>query len=168
MRELAQLLNAMKSARVISDYALFGAVAQMRYTEPIATLDADFLVLLPEAIGIDILRPIYDFASSKGYRAEGEAIRVGDWPAQFIPAFSRLTKDAVEKAETVDFEGEPLRVVRARYLAAIALSVGRAKDFTRLLSLLESGAVGRQELSEIASTYGLEKEWERFERRFLE
>ena len=41
MKELAQLLNEMQRAGVIRQYALFGAVAQMRYTEPVATLDAD-------------------------------------------------------------------------------------------------------------------------------
>ena len=37
MKELAQLLNAMQQAGVIRNYAVFGAVAQMRYTEPVAT-----------------------------------------------------------------------------------------------------------------------------------
>ena len=40
MRELAQLLNEMQGAGVIRNYALFGPNAQMRYTEPVATLDA--------------------------------------------------------------------------------------------------------------------------------
>lgn len=44
MRELAQLLGEMQAAKVIQNYALFGAMAQMRYTEPVATLDADVLV----------------------------------------------------------------------------------------------------------------------------
>jgi hypothetical protein len=41
MRESAQLLNDMLAAGVIKNYALFGAMAQMRYTEAVATLDAD-------------------------------------------------------------------------------------------------------------------------------
>ncbi len=44
---MAQLLNVMCGEHVITDYALFGAVAQMRYTEPVATLDADVLVATP-------------------------------------------------------------------------------------------------------------------------
>lgn len=31
----------MREAGIIEDYALFGAAAQMRYTEAVATLDAD-------------------------------------------------------------------------------------------------------------------------------
>lgn len=47
MKAVAQLLNEMRSRGVIQDYALFGAAAQMRYTEPVATLDADVLVAVP-------------------------------------------------------------------------------------------------------------------------
>jgi hypothetical protein len=41
VKAAAQLLNEMCSAGVIHNYALFGAAAQMRDTEPVATLDAD-------------------------------------------------------------------------------------------------------------------------------
>jgi len=137
VKNVAQLLNEMRAAGVVSDYALFGAVAQMRYTEPVATLDADVLVALPSSEGLEVLSPVYEFCAAKGYRPEGEAVRVGAWPVQFIPVFSPLTRDALEQADTADFEGEPFRVVRADYLAVIALSAGRAKDFTRILALLE-------------------------------
>lgn len=40
-------MNELVGAGVIQKYALFGAAAQMRYTEPIATLDADVLVAVP-------------------------------------------------------------------------------------------------------------------------
>jgi len=86
VKELAQLLNEMQRAGVIRNYALFGAVAQMRYTEA---------------------------------------------ATQFVPAFSPLTQEAMEQAETADFEGVPFRVIRADHLAVIALSVGRAKNLTR-------------------------------------
>lgn len=38
MRELAEALNEMMRLGVLDDYALFGTIAQMRYTEPVATL----------------------------------------------------------------------------------------------------------------------------------
>lgn len=146
MRELAELLNAMRDAGVISSYALFGAIAQMRYTEPVATFDADVLVIVPDPDRIDLLAPIHEFCAARGYGAEGEAIRVGAWPAQFIPVFDDLTREAVEQAETTDYEGRPFRVVRAAHLAVIALSIGRAKDSARILALLESGAVTAEEI----------------------
>ena len=113
MKELAQLLNEMRSAGVIQDYALFEAAAQMRYTEPVATLDADVLVAVPMPSRVDVLAGIYEFCSQKGLEPEGEAIRVGAWPTQFVPVFSPLTREALEQAETADFDGLPFRVVRA-------------------------------------------------------
>jgi hypothetical protein len=167
MKLVAQLLNEMKAAGVIADYAIFGAVAQMRYTEPVATLDADVLIAVHAPERLDVLAPIYQFCISKGYAPEGEAVRVGAWPVQFIPAFSALTQEAMAKADTADFEGAPLRVVRADYLAAIALSVGRAKDFTRILALLESGSVSADGVAVLAARHGLSAAWQRFRTRFL-
>lgn len=105
MREVAELLNALRDAGVIMNYALFGATAQMRYTEPVATLDPDVLVALPDDGPVDVLGPIYAFCESRGYSAEGEAIRVGAWPVQFVPAFDALTCEALAQAETADYDG---------------------------------------------------------------
>lgn len=158
----------MRLAGVVLDYALFGAVAQIRYTEPVATLDADVLVRVPHPDRLDVLTGIYEFCASKGYRSEGEAIRVGAWPTQFVPVFSPLSCEAVVEADTADFDGVPLRVVRPDHLAVLALSVGRAKDFTRILSLLESGSVTPDELRQLAARHGLSESWERFRSRFLD
>jgi hypothetical protein len=168
VRELAELLNEMCAAGVITNYALFGAAAQMRYTEPVATLDADVLVAVPDLGRIDVLRDIYAFCAARGFPAEGEAIRVGAWPTQFVPVFSPLTTEAMEQADTADFEGEPFRVVRADFLAVIALSVGRPKDFIRILALLESGSVSREEIARLAARHGHTEAWQRFEARFLD
>jgi len=168
VKELALLLNEMQRNGVILDYALFGATAQMRYTEPVATLDADVLVAVASVDRLDVLGGIYEFCATKGYRPEGEAIRVGAWPTQFIPAFSPLTQEAMEQAETADFDGVAFRVVRADHLAVIALSVGRAKDMTRVLGLLESGAVSRDAIGSLAARHDLGEAWQRFESRFLD
>jgi len=167
MKEVALLLNEMQASGVIIDYALFGATAQMRYTEPVATLDADVLIALSSPERLDVLTPVYEFCSAKGYPPEDEAVRVGAWPVQFIPVFSPLTREALQQADTADFEGVPLRVVRADYLAVIALSVGRSKDFTRVLALLESGSVSQEEIARLAETHSLSDAWKRFKTRFL-
>ncbi len=157
----------MLAAGAIVNYAVFGATAQMRYTEPVATVDADVLVAVPSPDRMDPLSGVYEFCAAKGYRPEGEAIPVGGWPVQFVPVFSPLTREAMEQAETADFEGVPLRVVRADYLAVIALSVGRAKDYARILALLESGSVSREGIERLAGRHGLAEAWRRFETRFL-
>ena len=169
MKEVAELLDAMKAAGVIRDYAVFGAIAQMRYTEPVATLDADILVQLPEASssGLDVLAPLYRYCEVRGYAPEGEAIRVGSWPVQFIPAFDALTEEAVREAEVGEVEGVPFRVVDAAHLAVIALSVGRPKDHLRILSLLDVGSVQVEAIEALAVRHRLADRWRLFRRRHL-
>jgi hypothetical protein len=168
VKEVAELLNNMREAGIVDDYALFGAVAQMRYTEAVATLDADVLIATPAPDRLDVLGPIYAYCRARGYEIDGEAVRVGTWPVQFIPVFSPLTREAVGLADTADFEGVPFRVVGATHLAVIALSVGRAKDFARVLALLESGAATQDEIGALAARHGLADAWTRFRRRFLD
>jgi hypothetical protein len=74
----------------------------------------------------------------------------------------------LEQADTADFEGEPFRVVRADYLAVIALSAGRAKDFTRILALLEAGSVTPEDIAALAERHRLAEAWKRFKTRFLD
>ncbi|HPB04486.1 MAG TPA: hypothetical protein PLH00_06595 [Bacteroidaceae bacterium] len=167
MKEVLNLLNSMVADRIISDYALFGAVAQMRYTEAVSTLDADVLVSLPSDAGLDVLSGIYNYCKSRGYQPEGEAILVGDWPVQFIPVFSPLSEEALRNSERDVMDGVPVRVVSADYLAAMALSVGRSKDHLRILSLIEAGAVSTDSISAIAARHGLDVKWCEFKRKFI-
>lgn len=166
MDEVAQLLNAMVADGVISAYAVFGAVAQMRYTEAVATLDADILVAVPDSDRLDILTPIYAYCTERGYGPDGEAVRVGAWPVQFIPVFDALTQAALQHADVGDVDGVPFSVVRADYLAVIALSVGRAKDLTRVLALLESESVSAHDIEQVSAEHGLLAKWHAFKERF--
>jgi len=52
------------------------------------------------------------------------------------------------------------------FSAVIALSVGRAKDFARVLSLREVGAVTDDDISTLAERHGLVREWQTFQERF--
>lgn len=168
MKDVAKLLNDMVADGVITNYAIFGAVAQMRYTEAVVTMDMDVLVALPGEPGLDVLAPIYSYCDARGRRPEGEAIRVGNWPVQFIPAFNRLTEDAMDQAETDELEGVPVRVVDAAYLAVIALDAGRAKDLARVLALIEQGSVSKEEIGRLAAGYGLTAAWDKFQKRFAD
>lgn len=166
MKDVALLLNEMVQAGVLGGYAVFGAVAQMRYTESVATLDADILIALPDPDRLDLLSPVYQFCLQRGYQAEGESIRIGGWPVQFIPVFDRLTEAALRDAETGEIDGVPLRVVTADYLAVIALSVGRAKDFARVCALLESRAATPDAIRRLCTEFGLASAWDKFKTRF--
>ncbi len=99
---------------------------------------------------------------------EGDTIVAGPWPVHFLPAFNTLTHEAVDQAETVDLEGRPIRVVRPDHLAVLALSVGRAKDFLRLLALLEAGSVVPAAVQRLAEKHGLSEQWQRFTERYLD
>ena len=167
MKEVAVLLNTMVAEGIIQKYAVFGAIAQMRYTEAVSTMDAEILVALPDEERFDLLSPLYDYCRQKGYLPDGEAVTVGDWPVQFIPAFDSLTRAALAETETGDVDGEPLEVVSALFLALIALNTGRPKDYARLLSLLESGAVTQEALVSKSTEHGLLEKWQVFAERFL-
>ena len=73
----------------------------------------------------------------------------------------------MEYAEQADIDGLCVRVVRADYLAAMALQVGRAKDRLRILALLENGAVTTEEVAKLANQYKLTEKWGRFQEQFL-
>jgi len=166
LKDVAQLLNEMLAESIISNYAIFGAVAQMRYTEAVMTMDMDILVALPQDAGLIVLSGIYAFCRAQGYLPEGDAVRVGDWPVQFIPAFNKLTEDAMLNAEPAEIDDISVRVVTPVYLAVIALSVGRAKDYARILALVEEGVVRNEEIQNLAGKYDLADAWKNFEKRF--
>ena len=70
--------------------------------------------------------PLYDYLLPLGYKAEGEYIRIGDWPVQFLPPSGPLEEEAIVCAQTTEVEGIPVRVMQAEHLVAIALTVGTA------------------------------------------
>ncbi len=166
MKECIQALNQMVKEGGILRYAIFGAVAQMRYTVPVATMGADILVALPDESSLDLQGPIYKFCANRGYKPEGDAIRIGEWPVQFIPCFDVISREALETAETAEIAGVPTRVVSALALALMALKTGRNKDLLRIVSLLDSSAVTRSELSGAANKRDLGMKWQDFERKF--
>jgi hypothetical protein len=75
MREVALLLQDMVSAGAINSYAVFAAVAQMRYTEAVLTEDANVLDELLGEHSLDALAPIYAYCRSRGLPAQGQRIR---------------------------------------------------------------------------------------------
>jgi hypothetical protein len=168
VKQVVQLIHDMQGAGIIRNYALFGAIAQMRYTQPVITFDVDVLIALESPGRIAALSGVYAFCATKGYQTEGEAVRVGAWPVQFLPAYNALTREALEQAETTAIEGVEARVVRADYLAVIALDTGRAKDYERVLALLESGRTSRERVEALALRHGLGEAWRRFAKRFLD
>src|SRR5215210_616964 len=101
-----RVLNEMLERKVLSKYAVGGAVAAIFYIEPRETFDLDiFFVLASEPSNRFMrLEAIYDFAREKGFKAETEFIRIHGWAVQFLESETALWKEAVEAAAEVKFE----------------------------------------------------------------
>jgi len=65
-----------------------------------------------------------------------------------------------------DFEGVPLRVVLADFLAMIALDAGRPRDFDRIIRMMEAGAIDADGLQRLAERHGLSSKLRAFRSRY--
>jgi hypothetical protein len=79
-------------------------------------------------------------------------------PVQFLPAHNQLADEAIERAETLEYEGVSVRVVRPEYLVALYLEPGARtlKRRERAAALRESSAVDRVLLDDLLKRFGLE------------
>ncbi len=169
MKTTLELVNRMQAEGIIEKYAIGGAIGATFYLEPSATVDIDIFVVLRTSSSSLLLSltPIYDYLRRTGCTTEGEHIRIGDWPVQFLPANSPLEEEALAQAVSTEVDGVPTRVMTAEHLVAIALRTGRSKDHGRILQFLEQGLVNTDQLESILQAHGLESKWQNFRRRFL-
>lgn len=170
MKETLEVINRMQADGVIGAYAIGGAVGATFYLEPVATLDLDVFVSFrpsPESPLIS-LSPLFEYLKKRGHETRGEYIVIGGWPVQFLPPSDALGEEAVAQAVESSVEGVPIRVMTAEHLAAMALQVGRAKDYARLVQFVESGALDFGKLEALLKRHGLLQKWERFRVRYLQ
>lgn len=163
-------LEALRTAGVVEDYALGGAVGAVRYIEPAATQDIDvFVVFRSDSVAsLAPLGPAYDFLVRRGAKVEAEHLIIGDWPVQLLPAAGLLLEDAMKEARTENVDDQPVRILSAEHLAAIALDVGRPKDRIRLTQFLEWSGFDRARFEAIVKRTGLVAKWQQFKRLFLD
>ena len=157
MKKTLQVLNDLKDRALVDDYAIGGGVATIFYTEPVFTYDLDvFVVVKPELERkIISLVPVYDYLTSKGCVWKGEHILIEGFPVQFIPASAGIEREAVEHAKKVAYSGVGTRVLSAEYLIAIALKVGRRKDFEKVTRLFGQSKIDKGALKKILQKYRL-------------
>jgi hypothetical protein len=162
MDNFAEALAAVKGITregVVSQYAIGGAMALTFWAEPAATFDLDVFVLLPPSGIIVSLEPIYTWARRHGYEEVAEHVVVAGVPIQFIPAPDELAEEAIATAADLDYDGEPIRVIRPEYLIAMYLQPGARtrKRLERAGALLdEEGLVDRALLRDLLERYELE------------
>ena len=169
LKKALAVINQMQAAGVIGRYAIGGAVGATFYLEPVATVDVDVFVAIPTAPGqlIATPKPIYDYLTARGCKADGEYLVIEDWPVQFLPPTGPLVEEAIAQARETDVEGERTFVFSAEHLVAIALQTGRAKDKARILQFIEAGVLDKQRLKDLLKRHGLLDRWNLFEQQFL-
>jgi hypothetical protein len=150
-------IERLKAEGVVAEYALGGAMALVFWSEPIATFDIDVFVLLRSHGVLVSLAPVYEWARKHGYPAEAEHILIGGIPVQVIPAPDELSEEAITQAAELDYEGQPVRVIRPEFLIAMYLQPGArsAKRLERVAALLEGGNVDRELLDSLLQRYNL-------------
>jgi hypothetical protein len=167
MKPTLDIINKMETEGVIGPYAIAGAVAAYQYIEASVTEDLDILVSFSAAkSGLISLGPLTAYLKKLGYtdfRREG--IMIEGWAVQFIPVADDLDKEALEQAVEVEIQSVRVRILRAEYLVAKALQLGRPKDQIRITQFLNEKVVGIDALCDVIKRHGLTTAWKEFCRR---
>jgi hypothetical protein len=154
LAEVFAAANRLRAAGLIVEYALGGALAAVRYTEPFTTYDAD-IFFIPADTGLSAGIPaIYAHLEGLGHRIDREHILIRGFPVQWL-ATHGLTEEAVREALPIEFEGAEGRIFRAEHLIAIAASVGRTKDRARIEQMIEQAEIDRTLLDAILTRHRL-------------
>ena len=94
------------------------------------------------------------------------------WAVQFLPVSNALSLEALEQAVDVDMIFSPsepavsTRVVSAEHVMATAIETGRPKDFTRLISFIETYEYDSGRFCRILTDHGLLDKWCSFCHKF--
>ncbi len=162
------MLNEMKGAGVIGDYAIGGAVAAFLYIEPGTTFDLDvFVGWDPAANGLLTVSHIYDYLTRRGCTIDGPNVVIFDWPVQFLPPTNALVSEAIQHSKEITIEGVPTRIFAAEHLMAICLEVGRPKDLARLIQFIEEYPYDEARFSASIAQHGLSSKFAEFKAKFF-
>lgn len=149
-----RVTNQLKTEGIISDYAIGGGIATLRYTEPFFTQDLGLFVIVRQQPKLVLLTPIYSRFSELGHLWSGEHLIVEGLPVQFIAA-DALEREAVKNAAPTRFLGVPTKVLTPECLIALLVRAGRPKDRIKVTMLIDQTEVNRELLHNILSRYRL-------------
>jgi hypothetical protein len=154
LADILRAANELVSSGLIKDYALGGALAAMRYVEPLATYDADiFFIPVTKDLSAGV-HDIYEALQARGCEVDGDHLLLKNFPVQFLAAYG-LTEEAVQNANTIEYQGVRAKVFRPEYMIAIAASVRRAKDLARIKLLMEQAEIDEKLLERILDGHKL-------------
>lgn len=163
-------MNELKNNGLIKDYAIGGAIAALRWTEPFFTQDLDVFVILEKEVseeGLIVLSPIYEYLKSKGYVWKKHWVLIEGVPVDIFPA-DELEKKAIEEAMETEYEGVKTKIIIPEYLIALFLKANREKDIRKIQMLLDQAEINEKKLNKILSEYGLEEKFLEFRRKYYE
>jgi len=164
MKNTIVVINELKEKGLIKDYAIGGAIAALRWTEPFLTQDLDVFILLEKETnekGLIILSPIYEYLKGKGYVWEKHWLIIEGVPVDIFPA-DVLEKEAIENAQETEYEGVKTKIISPEYLIALFLRTNREKDKRKIQMLLEQTEIDLEKLGRILTKYGLGEKLKEF------
>lgn len=168
LQKTIEVVTKLADQGAIKQYAIAGAVAALNYIQPTLTEDLDILVSVADfeehKSGLILLAPIETALARMGYAERSDVgIWVEGWPAQFLPVASALDEEALAQAADVELQGADgpfkARVLKAEYLVAMALKLGRLKDLARIEAFLDQGAVDLKALKAVLERFELMPAW---------
>jgi len=172
LRKTIEVVTKLAADGIIEQYAIAGAVAALNYIQPTLTEDLDILVSVgsfgKRPSGLLLLSPIEAALAKLGYTERKDVgIFVEGWPIQFLPVSTPFDEEALARADEVEFQPEgqtpvKARVLRAEYVVATAVKLGRLKDLARVEAFLDQKAVDLRRLKELLMRYGLMPAWKDF------
>jgi hypothetical protein len=173
LRKTIEVVTELAKQGTIKQYAIAGAVAALNYIEPTLTEDLDILISVSDfetrKSGLILLTPIESALAKMGYAERTDVgILIEGWPVQFLPVASDLDEAALENADEVLLKALAMqppikaRILRAEYVVAIALKLGRLKDLARVEAFLDQGAVDLAALKAVLERFDLMPEWKSF------
>lgn len=168
--KVISVLQDMSENSIIEKYAVGGAFAATLHDEPISTIDLDIFFFLAEKNDSPILSltAIYNYAKSNGFPFDHEFINIYGWLVQFVEAsHNDLWSEAVENAETMNFDNAQVPVIGREYLAAMWLFAGRAKDYQKIALFREAGILNESKLFDILNRFDLMSKWNKEKARFI-
>ena len=142
MIKTIKIINNLKEASLIKDYAIGGGYAVNYYLEPILTYDLDVFILLDTEKDFSAL---YEYFKNRRYKIENVYIVIGGIPVQFLPTYiSPIIDEGVKKGKRIKISGVPAKILKVEYLIATLLLAFRPKDrivIPQLFELADKGSL---------------------------
>jgi len=148
MKATLAVINQMQADGVISRYAIGGAVAATFYSSPPPRWTLTFsspsrlATPVPAHFGTDLRVSRLPWLSD-----QREYVIIEGWQVQFLPPGDALGEEALAQASETRVDDVPTWVMTAEHLVALALQLGRPKDFTRILQFIEAGVLDPDKLT---------------------